>query len=234
MAAPYGTVGGEPRGDGWKAREKKMSMAMRIAPVLGICAVAAACVVVVSLRQADRRIEQVSDQVEKTCLGSFAYKLWQDLYAFKEDNFHNRNIVWNGRHWIHESTGKRISMQSQRTQKLFQLQALADLSTPAHPNYDCCYIPKTSAHNGGVHVAGSSQVVESGMFCHMAIKNLPSGKWPMVRVGSLREAGVTSEEGQGNRLLANHKLHHCRNDLIFKSQDVAILSVPDVQMLSMQ
>ena len=60
MAATYGTVRGEVSGDGWKSREKKVSMVMRLAPVLGIVAVAAACVVVVSLRQADRRIEQVS------------------------------------------------------------------------------------------------------------------------------------------------------------------------------
>ena len=125
-------------------------------------------------------------------------------------------------------------MRSQSTQQLAQMQALADVTAAAHPNYDCCYIPKASAHNGGVHVAGSSQLVESGMFCHMAIKNYPSGKWPMIRIGSLREAGVTTEEGQGNGMLMDHKLHHCRNDLIFKSQNVAILAVPNVQMLSLQ
>ena len=47
-------------------------------------------------------------------------------------------------------------------------------------------------HQRRVEVAGTSQLVESGMFCHMMIKNKPSTEWPMIRMGSLREAGVTT------------------------------------------
>jgi hypothetical protein len=38
----------------------------------------------------------------------------------------------------------------------------------------------------------------------------------------------------GNMLLKKHQLHHCRNDLIFKTQDYAVLasSRATVQMLS--
>jgi hypothetical protein len=109
---------------------------------------------------------------------------------------YNKHIVWNGNQWVDEHSGKPVSMQSQRVQTLLaKSQALTEaLAAPAAatPNYNCCYVPKIAGHNGGVSVLDSSQLVESGMFCHMMIKNKPSNEWPMIRMGSLREAGVTT------------------------------------------
>ena len=58
----------------------------------------------------------------------------------------------------------------------------------------------------------------------MMIKNKPSSEWPMIRMGSLREAGVTTADNTGNEMLNTHQLHHCKNDLIFKTQDFAVLA----------
>ena len=110
---------------------------------------------------------------------------------------HNKHIVWDGNQWVDEQTGKPVALQSQRLQTLLArgalTEALAAVSPhAAAPNYNCCYVPKVTNTNGGVEVAGTSQLVESGMFCHMMIKNKPSTEWPMIRMGSLREAGVTT------------------------------------------
>ena len=121
----------------------------------------------------------------------------QDLYAFEQDDMYNKHIVWNGNQWVDEQTGHAVAMKSQRLQTLLaqsaMTEALASVAPHASaPNYNCCYVPKVTGHNGGVGVLGSSQLVESGMFCHMMIKNKPSTQWPMIRMGSLREAGVTT------------------------------------------
>ena len=110
---------------------------------------------------------------------------------------HNKHIVWDGNQWVDEQTGKPVALSSQRLQTLLArgalTEALAAVSPhAAAPNYNCCYVPKVTNTNGGVEVAGTSQLVESGMFCHMMIKNKPSTEWPMIRMGSLREAGVTT------------------------------------------
>ena len=163
----------------------------------------------------------------------------QDLYAFEEDDMDNKHIVWNGREWIDEGSGKAISLKTQHLQMLLankvRMQELAAVSPGgARPNYNCCYVPKILGSNGGVSVLGSSELVESGMFCHMAIKNKPSSQWPMIRMGSLREAGVTTDDDTGAKLLKEHKLHHCHNDLIFKTQNFAVLASSQAveQMLS--
>jgi len=119
----------------------------------------------------------------------------QDLYAFEQDDMYNKHIVWNGNQWVDENSGKPVSMRSQHLQTLLARQALTEaLAEPAAtaPNYNCCYVPKVTGHNGGVSLLDSTQLVESGMFCHMMIKNKPSSDWPMIRMGSLREAGVTT------------------------------------------
>ena len=159
---------------------------------------------------------------------------WQDLYAFEQDDFHNKHIVWNGREWIDEQSGHPVAMRAQHVQTLLQLQlarsartealASANAHLPEGPNYNCCYVPKATSHNGGVTVLDSPHFVESGMFCHMMIKNKPSSEWPMIRMGSLREAGVTTADNTGNEMLNTHQLHHCKNDLIFKTQDFAVLA----------
>lgn len=119
----------------------------------------------------------------------------QDLYAFEQDDLYNKHIVWNGNQWVDEHTGKEVAMKSQRVQTLLArsalTEALADVNGAA-PNYNCCYVPKVTGHNGGVGVDGSTQLVESGMFCHMMVRNKPPSRWPMIRMGSLREAGVTT------------------------------------------
>lgn len=111
---------------------------------------------------------------------------------------YNKHIVWNGNQWVDEETGNPVAMKAQRVQTLLArsalTQALADAGAPhaSAPNYNCCYVPKVAGHNGGVGVLGSSELVESGMFCHMMVKDKPSTEWPMIRMGSLREAGVTT------------------------------------------
>lgn len=37
----------------------------------------------------------------------------------------------------------------------------------------------------------------------------------MIRMGSLREAGVTNENGQGDALVNGGTIHSCPNDLLF-------------------
>jgi len=123
-------------------------------------------------------------------------RCWQDLYAFEQDDMYNKHIVWNGNQWIDEQSGEPVAMRSQVLQTLLArnalTQALADTGSGKAPNYNCCYVPKVTGHNGGVSLLDSTQSVESGMFCHMMIKNKPSFAWPMIRMGSLREAGVTT------------------------------------------
>jgi len=189
-----------------------------IAPMLVLILAGCACVLVSALFKADNQMSQ-------------------DLYAFEQDDMYNKHIVWNGNQWVDEHSGKPVSMRSQHVQTLLARQALTEsLAEPAAmaPNYNCCYVPKVTGHNGGVSLLDSTQLVESGMFCHMMIKNKPSSEWPMIRMGSLREAGVTTDDNTGNTLLAKHELHHCRNDLIFKTQNFAVLasSRASVQMLS--
>ncbi len=123
----------------------------------------------------------------------------QDLYAFEQDDMYNKHIVWNGNKWVDEHSGQEVVMKSQRVQSLLARSALTEAlaavvphGAMTTPNYNCCYVPKVTGHNGGVGVAGSTQLVESGMFCHMMVRNKPPGEWPMIRMGSLREAGVTT------------------------------------------
>lgn len=142
----------------------------------------------------------------------------QDLYAFDQDDFHNKNIIWNGKRWVDETSGHAVTMAQQQPQSLLQTQMLV---AAASPSYDCCYVPHT--HTTSAVIDGSKHKVEAGMFCHMALKGMPSNKWPMIRMGNLREAGVSNDAGEGAGMLAKHQLHHCRNDLIFKTQNVAVL-----------
>mmetsp|Transcript_10992 Transcript_10992/g.17272 ORF Transcript_10992/g.17272 Transcript_10992/m.17272 type:complete len:173 (+) Transcript_10992:3-521(+) len=166
------------------------------------------------------------------------HQMDQDLYAFEEDDFDHKDIVWNGKRWVDAASGNPMIMKQQGRpmtllQKMGQTQLLADVTKPSSPNYNCCYIQKQGAHNSGVHVHGSNQLVESGMFCHMAMKGKPSSEWPMIRMGSLREAGITNDAGLGAGMLAKHQLHHCKNDIIFKSQDVAVLADALTQKLQL-
>jgi len=115
----------------------------------------------------------------------------------------------------------RFEVQRQQLVKLNPIRP--QILSQAHPTYDCCYVPETNLRNGAVKIAGTNRRVMPGMFCHMMVKGLPSSKWPMIRMGSLREAGVASVPGLGAGMLAKHQLHHCRNDIIFKTQHVARL-----------
>jgi len=112
---------------------------------------------------------------------------------------YNKHIVWNGNKWVDEHSGQEVVMKSQRVQSLLArsalteaLSAVAPHGAATTPNYNCCYVPKVTGHNGGVGVDGSTQLVESGMFCHMMVRNKPPGEWPMIRMGPLREGGVTT------------------------------------------
>jgi hypothetical protein len=81
---------------------------------------------------------------------------------------YNKHIVWSGNQWIDEQTGKPVSMRAQRLQTLLSknalTEALASVAPHAAPNYNCCYVPKVTGHNGGVSLLDSTQAVESGMF----------------------------------------------------------------------
>eukprot|EP00286_Rhodomonas_abbreviata_P006623 CAMPEP_0181320336 /NCGR_PEP_ID=MMETSP1101-20121128/18069_1 /TAXON_ID=46948 /ORGANISM="Rhodomonas abbreviata, Strain Caron Lab Isolate" /LENGTH=222 /DNA_ID=CAMNT_0023428033 /DNA_START=12 /DNA_END=680 /DNA_ORIENTATION=+ len=207
--ASYGTVeGAEGKADVKPESVQlklKPSFANKVIPLLAILFVLGACVLVSGMYNAEKVMKQ-------------------DLYAFEQDDFYNKNIIWDGKQWLDEKTGHAMAMlQQQHPQVLLQTQMLATAAAPA-PNYDCCYVPKPGNHNRGVVVDGSPEKVESGMFCHMAVKNMPAAKWPMIRMGNLREAGVSVAPNLGAGMLAANQLHPCHGDLIFKSQDVAVLA----------
>ena len=46
-------------------------------------------------------------------------------------------------------------------------------------------------------------------------QGVPNTKWPMIRLGSLREAGVSTADGQGEALVNGGTIHSCPDNLLF-------------------
>ena len=149
----------------------------------------------------------------------------QDLYAIEEDNLDNKKIVWTGQKWVDEATGKPVEML-QRTQELLMTSLVSNAAS--EPDYNCCYVSKPGGNQGDNSavraVNPSVHMIESGFYCHMAMKKVPSTEWPMIRLGSLREAQVTSIKGQGDELLASNKLHECSMTHKFKAGRLSMLA----------
>jgi hypothetical protein len=150
---------------------------------------------------------------------------FQDLHAIEEDNLENKNIVWTGQKWVDEATGKPVEML-QRTQNLLMTELVSNAA--AAPDYNCCYVSKpggNAGNNGEVRVVNPSvHMIESGFYCHMAMKNVPSTQWPMIRLGSLREAEVTTAQGQADAFLAKNQLHECSKSHKFKANRLSMLA----------
>mmetsp|Transcript_71330 Transcript_71330/g.190463 ORF Transcript_71330/g.190463 Transcript_71330/m.190463 type:complete len:223 (-) Transcript_71330:98-766(-) len=166
-------------------------------------------------------------------LGKDQKQVDQNLYAIEEDGFYNKKIVWTGSHWIDEETGKPVEMlqkllqlKKARQSELFMTQLVS--KQPGAPDYNCCYVSKPGGNagdNGLVKVVHpTAHNIESGFYCHMALKKVPSTQWPMVRLGSLREAEVSSVKGQADEFLAKDQLHECSKDHIFKQTRFSMLA----------
>ena len=141
------------------------------------------------------------------------------MYAIEEDNLENKKIVWTGKKWVDEVTGKPVEML-QRTQDLLMTSLVSN--TASSPDYNCCYVSKPGGNQGdnaAVRVVHPTvHMIESGFYCHMAMKKIPSSEWPMIRLGSLREAEVSSTKGQADQFLASNKLHECSMSHKFKGR----------------
>ena len=151
--------------------------------------------------------------------------LIQDLHAIEEDNLENKKIVWTGQKWVDEATGNPVEML-QRTQSLLMTELVSNAA--ATPDYNCCYVSKPGGNagtNGEIRVVNPSvHMIESGFYCHMAMKNIPSTQWPMIRLGSLREAEVTTAKGQADQFLAKNQLHECSKSHKFKENRLSMLA----------
>ena len=114
----------------------------------------------------------------------------------------------------------------QRTQELLMTELISNAASS--PDYNCCYVSKPGGNQGdnaAVRVVHPEvHMIESGFYCHMAMEKVPSSKWPMIRLGSLREAQITSVKGQGDQFLAKNQLHECSKSHIFKQGYTSMLA----------
>eukprot|EP00281_Chroomonas_sp_CCMP1168_P020888 CAMPEP_0206228938 /NCGR_PEP_ID=MMETSP0047_2-20121206/9430_1 /ASSEMBLY_ACC=CAM_ASM_000192 /TAXON_ID=195065 /ORGANISM="Chroomonas mesostigmatica_cf, Strain CCMP1168" /LENGTH=229 /DNA_ID=CAMNT_0053652203 /DNA_START=51 /DNA_END=740 /DNA_ORIENTATION=- len=207
-APDYGAIptGGEPRPVGQRTVHRaKLSVMAKVAPFLVLAMMMALTLLSSSLEKDEKLYDQ-------------------DLYAIEEDDMYNKRLVWTGSEWVDEASGKSVRLASrQRTQQLLMTQALAAKPAAAggKQNYECCLISKLGAHNSAV--VKQSHSIETGFYCHMSLQGLPSSQWPMVRMGSLREAEVSTEEGQAGALLGSKAVHACTDSERFlKARTVSL------------